>query len=318
MADQQTEMNEPTLQSAPTEGFGAVLKRTREAQGISLGDMAARSRLSVQQLRAIEDERMDELPEPVYVRAFLRGIAQSLEIDPTPLLADYAARFGSTEVGVLPDHDPSTEIVVHSKQRRLGFNLGLVVLMVAALGAGVWAYLNDEPNAPVQPVENATMAALAESKPATEGTESDAQKADATPVDTVATPEAKPAEAPATTTTVPATTTEATVAQSVTPPAKVVEAPKDVQKSTDQLVAKANHRRFVLRTTEACWVQIKMPNGKNLFAKEMRANDVANLEVPVGSKVTVGNASVLTVTVDGQPFELKKVTRNGICRFDVK
>ena len=98
MADQQTEMNEPTLQSAPTEGFGAVLKRTREAQGLSLGDMAARSRLSVQQLRAIEDERMDELPEPVYVRAFLRGIAQSLEIDPTPLLADYAARFGSTAV----------------------------------------------------------------------------------------------------------------------------------------------------------------------------------------------------------------------------
>ncbi len=317
MADQQTEMNEPTLQSAPTEGFGAVLKRTREVQGISLGDMAARSRLSVQQLRAIEGERMDELPEPVYVRAFLRGIAQSLEIDPKPLLADYAARFGSVEVGVLPDHDPSTEIVVHSKQRRLGLNFGLVVLVVAALGAGVWAYLNDEPNTPVQPVENATTTALAESKPATEGAESDAQKSDAALVDKVVTSEANSAEAPATTTTVPAMTTEDPVAQPVTPSAKVV-TPKDVQKFADQPVAKANHRRFVLRTTQACWVQIKMPNGKNLFAKEMRANDVKNLEVPVGSKVTVGNANVLTLTVDGKPFELTKVTRNGICRFDVK
>ena len=65
-------------------------------------------------------------------------------------------------------------------------------------------------------------------------------------------------------------------------------------------------------------MQIKLPNGKNLFAKEMRANDVERLQVPVGSKVTVGNANVLMLTVDGQPFELKKVMRNGICRFDVK
>ncbi len=162
MADQQTEMNEPILQSAPTEGFGAVLKRAREAQGISLGDMAARSRLSVQQLRAIEEERMNELPEPVYVRAFIRGIAQVLDVDYEPLIADYAQRFGSAEVGVLPDHDPTTEIVVHSRQRRIGLNLGLVALVLVALGAGVWAYLNDEPNQPVPPVDTVSTAKPAE------------------------------------------------------------------------------------------------------------------------------------------------------------
>lgn len=309
MADQQTEMNEPILQSAPTEGFGAVLKRAREAQGISLGDMAARSRLSVQQLRAIEEERMNELPEPVYVRAFIRGIAQVLDVDYEPLIADYAQRFGSAEVGVLPDHDPATEIVVHSRQRRIGLNLGLVALVLVALGAGVWAYLNDEPNQPVPPVETVVTPKPAEEAKAPETAEPAAQKTEVKP-DVAASESTQPTQE--------INTTERELTKPVDHPAKVVEAPKEVQKSVEQPVAKTNQRQFKLQTSDACWVQIKLPNGKSLFAKEMRANDVERLQVPVGSKVTVGNANVLMLTVDGQPFELKKVTRNGICRFDVK
>ena len=312
MADQQTEMNEPILQSAPTEGFGAVLKRAREAQGISLGDMAARSRLSVQQLRAIEEERMNELPEPVYVRAFIRGIAQVLDVDYEPLIADYAQRFGSAEVGVLPDHDPTTEIVVHSRQRRIGLNLGLVALVLVALGAGVWAYLNDEPNQPVPPVDTVSTAKPAEETKAPEAekpADQKEQKAEAESTD-VAKPEAtKPA---------PVNVTEPELTKPTTEPVKVIEATKEVQKPVQTPVEKSNQRQFKLQTSDACWVQIKLPNGKNLFAKEMRANDVEHLQVPVGSKVTVGNANVLMLTVDGQPFELKKVMRNGICRFDVK
>lgn len=310
MADQQTEMNEPILQSAPTEGFGAVLKRAREAQGISLGDMAARSRLSVQQLRAIEEERMNELPEPVYVRAFIRGIAQVLDVDYEPLIADYAQRFGSAEVGVLPDHDPATEIVVHSRQRRIGLNLGLVALVLVALGAGVWAYLNDEPNQPVPPVETVVTPKPAEEAKAPETAEPVAQKTEVKPDDVAASESTQPTQE--------INTTERELTKPVDHPAKVVEAPKEVQKSVEQPVAKTNQRQFKLQTSDACWVQIKLPNGKSLFAKEMRANDVERLQVPVGSKVTVGNANVLMLTVDGQPFELKKVTRNGICRFDVK
>lgn len=310
MADQQTEMNEPILQSAPTEGFGAVLKRAREAQGISLGDMAARSRLSVQQLRAIEEERMNELPEPVYVRAFIRGIAQVLDVDYEPLIADYAQRFGSAEVGVLPDHDPSTEIVVHSRQRRIGLNLGLVALILVALGAGVWAYLNDEPNQPVPPVETVVTPKPAEEAKAPETAELTEQKTEPKPDDVAASEFTQPTQE--------INTTELEPTKPAAEPAKVVEALKEVPKPVQQPVAKTNQRQFKLQTSDACWVQIKLPNGKNLFAKEMRANDVERIQVPVGSKVTVGNANVLTLTVDGQHFELKKVMRNGICRFDVK
>ena len=109
MAQETSDMNEPVLHPAPAEGFGAALKRAREAQGISIGDMAARSRLSVQQVRALESERTAELPEPVYVRAFIRGVASVLGLEPDPLVADYTARYGAASVGVLPAHDPAKE-----------------------------------------------------------------------------------------------------------------------------------------------------------------------------------------------------------------
>ena len=61
MAETAPQKTEPSVTAVPKEGFGDVLRRVREEQGISLGDMAARSRLYVQQLKAIESESLDQL-----------------------------------------------------------------------------------------------------------------------------------------------------------------------------------------------------------------------------------------------------------------
>ena len=65
-------------------------------------------------------------------------------------------------------------------------------------------------------------------------------------------------------------------------------------------------------------MQILLPNGRSFFAKVMAEGGSETLNVPGGARVTVGNASVMTLTVDGRPYELTKSTRNGICRFVVK
>ena len=146
MAQETSDMNEPVLHPAPAEGFGAALKRAREAQGISIGDMAARSRLSVQQVRALESERTAELPEPVYVRAFIRGVASVLGLEPDPLVSDYTARYGAASVGVLPDHDPAKETVVRASGRRTGLKAAVVAIaavLVCAAGWYAWSSMSD-------------------------------------------------------------------------------------------------------------------------------------------------------------------------------
>ena len=108
-AQTQDEPTIPVREEAPAapKGFGAVLRAAREAEGISVGDMAVQCRLAVTQIRALEEEHLENLPEPVYVRAFIRGYAHALKIDPAPLVDDYMMRCGrrgaAVEVGQLPN-----------------------------------------------------------------------------------------------------------------------------------------------------------------------------------------------------------------------
>lgn len=292
MAQETSDMNEPVLHPAPAEGFGAALKRAREAQGISIGDMAARSRLSVQQVRALESERTAELPEPVYVRAFIRGVASVLGLEPDPLVADYTARYGAASVGVLPDHDPAKETVVRASGRRTGLKAAVVAIaavLVCAAGWYAWSSMSDG----------------AETQPAAETPVVDAPES----VEAAPAPEQAAADQ---------TAQEKTAAEQAAAEKAAAEKAVAEKARAQSQAAATGERRVTLSTSGACWVQILLPNGRSFFAKEMAEGGSETLNVPVGARVTVGNASVMTLTVDGRPYELTKSTRNGICRFVVK
>lgn len=297
MAQETSDMNEPVLHPAPAEGFGAALKRAREAQGISIGDMAARSRLSVQQVRALESERTAELPEPVYVRAFIRGVASVLGLEPDPLVADYTARYGAASVGVLPDHDPAKETVVRASGRRTGLKAAVVAIaavLVCAAGWYAWSSMSDG----------------AETQPAAETPVVDAPES----VEAAPAPEQTAAEQAAAE---KAAAEKAAAEKAAAEKAAAEKAAAEKARAQSQAAA-TGERRVTLSTSGACWVQILLPNGRSFFAKEMAEGGSETLNVPVGARVTVGNASVMTLTVDGRPYELTKSTRNGICRFVVK
>ncbi len=297
MAQETSDMNEPVLHPAPAEGFGAALKRAREAQGISIGDMAARSRLSVQQVRALESERTAELPEPVYVRAFIRGVASVLGLEPDPLVADYTARYGAASVGVLPDHDPAKETVVRASGRRTGLKAAVVAIaavLVCAAGWYAWSSMSDG----------------AETQPAAETPVVDApESVEAAPA---------PEQAAADQTAQEKTAAEQAAAEKAAAEKAAAEKAAAEKARAQSQAAATGERRVTLSTSGACWVQILLPNGRSFFAKEMAEGGSETLNVPVGARVTVGNASVMTLTVDGRPYELTKSTRNGICRFVVK
>ena len=62
-------------------GFGQVLKSAREAQGLSIGDVSAKLRLSARQIEAIEAEDSAHLPEGIYLRGFVRNYARLVAVD---------------------------------------------------------------------------------------------------------------------------------------------------------------------------------------------------------------------------------------------
>src|SRR5258706_1497730 len=72
--------------------FGAALSQERERQGRSISEIAACLRLHPRQIAALEQEQLQELPEPAFVRGFVRNYARELRLAPEALLAQLNAR----------------------------------------------------------------------------------------------------------------------------------------------------------------------------------------------------------------------------------
>jgi cytoskeleton protein RodZ len=72
--------------------IGEALRSAREAQGKSVEDAAAATRIRPSYLEALEREQFEQLGGNVYAKGFLRSYAKFLGIDPAPLLDAYRAQ----------------------------------------------------------------------------------------------------------------------------------------------------------------------------------------------------------------------------------
>lgn len=325
-----------TQETTPeVKGFGAMLREARESLGISIGDVSSRTRLSVDQIRAIEEENLERLPEPVYVRAFLRAYAKAIDIDYEPLVNDYVTRCGGGGVRI-PEHAPEEafrEVAYYDSPRpsRWKFAGLLVLIVVVTLGiwgvySGTFARLMEADGTEAAKVENGVSEVAPNVAPAPEAPKTtapvevaDASKpaAPAAPAaQTAPTPEVAPASETASQTTSPAAPAE-TPAPVTEAPAAPVEAPAAATEAAAQTTEAAPAETYAaeFHTSASCWVHVIAPDGQNLIAREMKPGETQSVALPAGTRVTVGNPPALILTLDGHPYDLGGVTQRGVARF---
>jgi DnaJ-class molecular chaperone len=75
---------------------GPQLKELREAYGIELSEIYAATRINKDVMTAIEADRSEDLPAAIYLKQFLRSIAQILQLDPALVVERY---LDATDVG---------------------------------------------------------------------------------------------------------------------------------------------------------------------------------------------------------------------------
>ncbi|MBN1947554.1 MAG: helix-turn-helix domain-containing protein [Bradymonadales bacterium] len=68
---------------------GEVLQKVRKSHHLSLRELSLRTRIAIHHLEAIEQQAMDRLPLPVYLRGYLREIARVLDLPVDSLLDRY-------------------------------------------------------------------------------------------------------------------------------------------------------------------------------------------------------------------------------------
>jgi cytoskeleton protein RodZ len=91
---------------AETTSFGTWLRRQREAREISLRDVAERTKISMRYLEAMEEDRFDLLPAPVFAKGFLREYARYVGLSPDEVVNHYLAVQQPDEAEPGPDQRP--------------------------------------------------------------------------------------------------------------------------------------------------------------------------------------------------------------------
>jgi cytoskeletal protein RodZ len=90
----------------PAMDIGARLRSSREARGLSLAELAARTRVQPRILSAIERNDLSGIPPKPFGRGFVRGYAHEVGLDPDATVRDYFGQF-APEIPAEPPPAPA-------------------------------------------------------------------------------------------------------------------------------------------------------------------------------------------------------------------
>ena len=279
--------------------LGPYLRSMREAKGGSLEDMARSTRVGIRHLEALEDERLIDLPSPVFVRGFIRAYCGFLRESPDPALARYERLAGARAAA----HAASAPPRGGTNWAMSSLVVGLVLLLILG-GALILVNLSMRRSAITEP-------AIARTEPTTAAPAARPSATPVAPAARSATPDMSapvapppaaiapsaagaPAAMPPAASTVPAASaspapaaTPRPAAPSATPPRAATPAPP------------AGGQRLVVRAIEPTWIRVQTDSGR-----------VAEELLPAGASrewaaerrflVTIGNAGGVELTLNGK------------------
>ena len=93
------------------QSFGERLRKEREKQSVTLDEVCASTKIAVRFLRAIEEERFEQLPGGIFNKGFVRSYAQHLGINEQEAVDDYMLAAGL----VTPPEAEVTAVVADAK-----------------------------------------------------------------------------------------------------------------------------------------------------------------------------------------------------------
>ena len=110
--------------------FGGNLRVAREQRGLSLSELAVRTKIPLAALEALERNDVSRLPGGIFLRSIVRAYATEIGADPESAVRDFLA--------AIPQQPP------HDRQQppRVPHPLMIgVLVLVLVMAVAVWSYL---------------------------------------------------------------------------------------------------------------------------------------------------------------------------------
>lgn len=301
---------------------GALLRAAREAGGLSQADMAARLRLSLRQIQALEDDEDAALPPAPFVRGFVRNYARALGRDPAEFESELPVRETAlpAQPPSLAPPQPQRQVLLESG-RASANRRWLVAALVALVLAGLGSWLRLEHlqtaedliarQAPASIAQWGALVGAHRESPAA-GAPAPATASGARPDGSVErTLDAAADAAPGPTASIPVAAGPAAAA----PTASAHEDGSAAARAAPVSVSGAPGRKLALDFDADCWVEVRDENNQVLLSGVSRAGDHRDLEAHGPVRIVVGNAPATRLSWNGRPVDLAEFTRLTVARL---
>lgn len=133
MKDRDQDNSETEATAPETGSVGSQLYAAREAAGLSLTEIATRTRVPIRHLEAIEASNYSALPGSTYTIGFTRSYAKALGLDETALLTELRqelAEGGYQNVARTPEYEPADPARVPSRPLAWGAAALAIALII--------------------------------------------------------------------------------------------------------------------------------------------------------------------------------------------
>lgn len=349
MVDEQQEVEDKAVETKDA-SLGASLKEYREQRGNDIYEVAEALCLSPEIIKALEEEDFDSLPEPPYVRGYLRSYAKFAEIDPKAIIDLYETQRGANPNDLEYHFKPtSNENIPKPIISPNTIRLGLLALLLLVLGSismipavNSWIsetwngfaeqtaqqnYASNQENEQLQLAENQMPAPLpgeapdippvmndAEQNPASaEETDKEDTPADAKETDGKAT-EDEDAAADADKKSQESATADETSDQEKKEEAADQEATEDSEDSKQQ----EGDTKLQFNFKSEVWMRIRDKNNKTVFESLSPAGTEKEIKLNKPMTFRIGNAGGVQIFVEGKPLDIEPFTKGSVANFTIE
>lgn len=129
------------VQMGLIDGPGTILRRAREEKGLDIAAVAAMLHLSEFKIKAIEADDFDSLPEPVFVRGYLKNYARIVDEKAEPVLDAYTNFSSEPDIPEQKLVESDGEIEVHNKPDLV--KIITIVVVVALISIPLFWWWSD-------------------------------------------------------------------------------------------------------------------------------------------------------------------------------
>jgi cytoskeleton protein RodZ len=289
---------------------GTMLRAARVAQGLHIAALAVALKVPVKKLEALEADRLDLLPDMVFVRALAASVCRTLKIDPDLVLDNLPSNSGprlrTNESGINVPFRAAGDRKGWSFLDQLSKPFVLVVLMLL-VGVVVLLVFPFAPLTEVARLSKSEIVATLEpfSTPSPS---------------TVENPVATELVVPAPAASLAVTGSE--VPSATKPMAQISAASLPTQTSasgSNELTdSSATIGLLVFRARGQSWIEVVDANRVVQVRKTMANGEVVGASGVTPLSVVVGRADTTEVVVRGKPFDLASVAKDNVARFEVR